>query len=263
MIRTENLVFGYHKHVPVLKELSVDFDADLNVIIGPNACGKSTLLKCLFGLLNYEGKVFWNNQDLSKLDFEEKAQLMAYLPQGDVENTSLTIFETVLLGKVASLSWKVTDDQLDEVYNVLNTMNLLPIYDKKINELSGGQKKLVTIAQTLIREPELIIMDEPTNNLDIQKQLELFDIIRQIIKHKKIKFIIVLHDINVSTRYADKIIVLNDGKKYACGQPEEIINVAMLKDVYGVHGKLVKDQNDTTFVVAESSVNEINLFGKE
>ena len=263
MIRTENLVFGYHKHVPVLIELSVDFDADLNVIIGPNACGKSTLLKCLFGLLNYEGKVFWNNQDLSKLDFEEKAQLMAYLPQGDVENTSLTIFETVLLGKVASLSWKVTDDQLDEVYNVLNTMNLLPIYDKKINELSGGQKKLVTIAQTLIREPELIIMDEPTNNLDIQKQLELFDIIRQIIKHKKIKFIIVLHDINVSTRYADKIIVLNDGKKYACGQPEEIINVAMLKDVYGVHGKLVKDQNDTTFVVAESSVNEINLFGKE
>lgn len=207
--------------------------------------------------------MFWNNQDLSKLNFEEKAQLMAYLPQGDVENTSLTIFETVLLGKVASLSWKVTDDQLDEVYNVLNIMNLLPIYDKKINELSGGQKKLVTIAQTLIREPELIIMDEPTNNLDIQKQLELFDIIRQIIKHKKIKFIIVLHDINVSARYADKIIVLNDGRKYACGQPEEIINVAMLKDVYGVHGKLIKGRNDATFVVAESSVNEINLFGKE
>lgn len=263
MMRTVNLNFGYFDDTPILKDLSIDFDKDLNVIIGPNACGKSTLLRCLFGILNYKGKIYWNEQDLSKMDFEQKSEIMAYLPQGDVENTSLTVFETVLLGKVSSLSWKVSDKQLNDVHKVLDIMNLLPIYDKKINQLSGGQKKLVTIAQTLIREPKLIIMDEPTNNLDIQKQLELFEIIKQIIKHKKIQFIIVLHDINTSMKYADKLIVLSDGKKYACGEPNQVINSHLLKDVYGVNSAMTKDNDGKNFVMIKSSVNKISLFDKK
>lgn len=263
MIHTENLTFGYDDKTNILENLSLNFNENLNVIIGPNACGKSTLLKCLFGILDYKGKVFWNNEDISKFNFEKKSKLMAYLPQGDVRDVSLTVFETVLLGKVSSLSWKVTDEQLEDVYNTLDTMNLLPIYNKRISQLSGGQKKLVTIAQTLIREPKLIIMDEPTNNLDIQKQLELFEIVKQIIKHKKIKFIMVLHNINISAKYADKLIVLNKGGNYSSGKPDEIINTDMLKKVYGINSKLIQDDEKRLFVVAKSSTNKINLFKKE
>ncbi|MDO5028573.1 MAG: ABC transporter ATP-binding protein [Bacillota bacterium] len=260
MIRIENLTFAYNKNEKILKDLSLMFDKDLNIIIGPNACGKSTLLKCIFGLFKYEGKVFWQDQDLSKLSFEEKSKIMAYLPQGDVRDTSLTVFETVLLGKVSSLNWKLRNDQLEEVYNILDIMNLLPLYNKKLSELSGGQKKLVTIAQTLIRQPKLIIMDEPTNNLDIQKQLELFEIVKQIIKHKKIQFIMVLHDINLSVKYADKLIVMNRGKKPTYGRPDQIISSNMLKEVYGINSKLILDEDKKTYVVAESSVNNISLF---
>ncbi|MDO5037907.1 MAG: ABC transporter ATP-binding protein [Tissierellia bacterium] len=260
MIRTENLSFAYGRDRKILEGLSLSFAEDLNIIIGPNACGKSTLLKCLFGLLNYQGKIFWEDQDLSSLSLEERSKIMAYLPQGDVRNSSLTVFETVLLGKVGSLGWKVKGQQLEEVYQLLDSMKLLPFYNKKIYELSGGQKKLVTIAQTLIREPQLILMDEPTNNLDIQKQLELFDMVGQIIEKKKIQFIMVLHDINLSLSYAHKLIVMSQGRGVSWGKPDQIISERMLREVYGIKSSLIEDPHKKPLVVAQSSVNTIDLF---
>lgn len=263
MISVKDLSFAYGKN-QVFKNLNISFNSDLNVIIGSNASGKTTLLKCIFGLLKYKGDVYWQSMRIGNLDREERAELMAYLPQSDIPNSSLTVFETVLLGQISSLSWKVKQEQLDLVYNSLKALSICDIAEKKMSQLSGGQKKLVTIAQTLVRNPKVILMDEPTNNLDIQKQLELFEIIKQIIKYKRIKFIIVLHDINLALRYADKLIILDEsGAKYAGGRVEEIVSEKMLKEVYGVNGKIIENSEAEIFVVPESSTNKIRIFKED
>lgn len=260
MITCRDLSFSYTKGLAILDGVSVDFDEDINIIIGPNGCGKSTLLKSLFGLLDYKGEIFWNGKNLRDYTREERAAIIAYLPQEEIRSTSLTVFETVLLGKVESLTWRIKGEELREVYDILEMMNLLELSKKKMNQLSGGQKKLVAIAQTLIRKPKLILMDEPTNNLDIQRQLELFEIIRQIKENMRIQFIIVLHDINLALSYGKKIVILDRERNCITGTPDMVIDVQCLERVYGIRSQVIKDEEGRSFIVPKSSINDINLY---
>lgn len=261
MIETKGLSFSYNSDATVFEDLNLKFDSNLNIIIGSNASGKTTLLKCIFGSLAYRGQIYWDDTELKDMDKKDRSELIAYLPQGDLPNSSLTVFETVLLGQITSLGWRVSQEQIESVKHVLNALGISDLADKKMSQLSGGQKKLVTIAQTLIRNPKLILMDEPTNNLDIQKQLELFEIIKQIIEYKNIQFIIVLHDINLALAYAENLIVLNSkDKTYKSGKANLIINPDSLREIYGINSEIIKSQSGKLIAVAESSVNKIKIF---
>lgn len=248
MISIENLSFQYDEH-PVLANLCLNIRDPLNIIVGPNAAGKSTLLKCLFGLLPAKGKMAWKGVSFSEMTKVERMDLMVYMPQHDVGQTALTVFETVLLGKLGSLSWKVRDEDLEITLNALKALGIENLAKRYMHQLSGGQRKLVSIAQILVREPEIILMDEPTNNLDMQKQLELFTIIKEVIAEKEIMFVIVMHDLNLSCRNADSIIVLNQGGQlYDQGAPREIITKKMLRDVYGIDAYVTVDDNDVPLI---------------
>lgn len=260
MISVSSLTFAYDQ-TKVLDDLSIDFQKNLNVVIGPNAAGKSTLLKCIFGLLSPKGDILWEGKDISKMSKKEKMELMVYLPQQDMGDTMLTVFETVLLGRIASLSWGVKDEDLEKVYSTLDCLGIVDLAERYVSELSGGQKKLVAIAQTLIRNPKIILMDEPTNSLDIKKQLELFEIINQIIRNRDIKFLIVLHDLNLACRYAEQLTILDSkGKQYASGNPKKIVTEEMLEIVYGVNGKIMKNHRGIPIISLDSSTDRINLF---
>ena len=260
MISVNALTFGYDE-TNVLDNLSIDFEKNFNVVIGPNAAGKSTLLKCIFGILNPKGDVFWEGKDISKMSKKEKMELMVYLPQQDMGDTMLTVFETVLLGRISSLSWGVKDEDLEKVYLTLDCLGIVDLAERYVSELSGGQKKLVSIAQTLIRNPKIILMDEPTNSLDIKKQLELFEIINQIIKNRDIKFLVVLHDLNLACRYAEQLTILDSkGRQYASGNPKKIVTEQMLETVYGVNGKIMQSDEGIPIIFPESSTDKINLF---
>lgn len=242
MIRVENLSFAYTKNKPVLRSVSLDFTQKFNVIVGSNAAGKSTFLKCLFGILRAEGTVYYNSQNLSMLDTEERMRLMAYLPQDEKEDIGLTVFEMVLLGRLPQLGWKVRSDDAEKVMAILRILHLEELAFVPFRCLSGGQRKLITIAQTLVRSPEIVLMDEPTNSLDLQKQLELCATIRQIIEKSGMTFIVVLHDLNLAARFADEIFVLTDGAGlYRQGAPAEVINAEMLRQVYGVKADVFSD----------------------
>lgn len=173
MIQVENMTFGYGKERPIFSRLSLTFREKFNAIIGPNASGKSTFLKCLFGLLPAAGKIFYDGQDVKTMSHEKKMARIAYLPQEETKAAGFTVFEAVLLGRLPRLRWKVNDEDTAAVMRVLSLLHLEALAFVPFTRLSGGQQKLVSIAQTLVREPHLVLMDEPTNSLDLQKQLEL------------------------------------------------------------------------------------------
>ncbi len=242
MIRTEELWFGYAGGRDVLNGLTLAFPAGFTAVIGPNAAGKSTLLKCLFGLLTPRGRVFCRERLLSGLPRQEWLDSMAYMPQTENCEVSLTVFEMVLLGRLPQLGWRVEADDLNAVMAALRQLHISRLAERRLDELSGGQQKLVAIAQMLVRQPAVVLMDEPTNSLDLQKQLELCALIKTVSTGRPVSFIVVLHDINLAARFADHIVVMAaGGTAYACGAPQAVITEQMLLDVYGVRAHVARD----------------------
>ena len=256
MIEIKNLTFGYGL-TPVLNKINLQAEPAFNAIIGPNAAGKSTLLKCIVGILQPEGEILFNGKELRAFKKEELMEVVGYLPQEAPTRSVLTVFEAILLGRLPTLSWRVTDQDLAVVLNVLESLRIDGLASRPLNELSGGQKQIVSIAQTLVRGPEFILMDEPANNLDLQRQLEIFDLIRFLTAKRKITFMIVLHDLNLAARYADNIIILNgQGGIYGAGKPGAVITAEMLSAVYGVKARVTIDGDGIPMVAPLGSLKE-------
>lgn len=246
MLCVEKLSFSYRTargQRPVFEDLDLTFQRGMNVILGPNGAGKSTLLKCIFGLLDCKGQVSYGERNITKMGIEEKIKMMSYLPQMDIDTSSLTVLEMVLLGRLPDLGRKVSDEDFQKVMETLAALNITDLASRSFSELSGGQKKLVFIAQTLVRQPEIIMLDEPVNSLDLQKQLELCQLLQRIEQEQQIDILVVLHDINLAARYAKHIVVMDEtGRHYSSGKPSEVITPQMLEEVYGVIGEVNYDQ---------------------
>ncbi|WP_079489032.1 ABC transporter ATP-binding protein [Maledivibacter halophilus] len=261
MIKIRDLNFSYRKNKKLHKvfdSLTVYFERGFNVILGPNGAGKSTLLKSIFGLLEYEGEICYGDQVISTLTRDEIVNLMSYLPQIDIDKSTLSVLEMVLLGRLPELGHKVTDKDLELAMNTLKSLNIDHLALRKINELSGGQKKLVFIAQTLSRNPKLILLDEPVNSLDLQKQLELCQLLQRIVVSRKVDIIVALHDINLAARYAQHIVVLrDDGTYYSSGLSGEVITEEMLHEVYGVIANVSLDEDNVPIVSPIRSIRTV------
>lgn len=256
MLKLKNLNFSYKKtSKPVFSDLCVEFSHGFNVILGPNGAGKSTLVKSIFGLLDFQGEILYSDEDISTMPLGEKIKIMSYLPQMDVNISTLTVLEMILLGRLPDLGRKVSNEDLAIVMETLKSLNIEDLASRKFSELSGGQKKLVFIGQTLVRQPRLIILDEPTNSLDLQKQLELCQLLQRIVSERGVDLIVILHDINLAARYADHIVIINeDGSYYGCGIPVDVVTSKMLHDVYGVIGDVSLDSDKIPVISAKRSI---------
>ena len=256
MLEIKDLSFSYNKHKEnIFENLLINFSKGFNVILGPNGAGKSTLLKAIFGLLKYKGEIYYDNVNLSKINFNKKTELISYLPQMDLNVSPLTVLEMVLLGRLPELHQKISDEDIKAVTEILKALNIEDLITKKFSELSGGQKKMVFIAQTLVRNPKLVLLDEPTNSLDLQKQLELCQFLQNFIELKKVDIVTVLHDINLAIRYADYIVILtNDGKLYDSGEARKVITEKMLREVYGVSGNVILDDENKPIISVKKSI---------
>lgn len=256
MLEIKDLSFSYNKHKEnIFENLSINFSKGFNVILGPNGAGKSTLLKAIFGLLKYKGEIYYDNVNLSKINFNKKTELISYLPQMDLNVSPLTVLEMLLLGRLPELHQKISDEDIKAVTEILKALNIEDLITKKFSELSGGQKKMVFIAQTLVRNPKLVLLDEPTNSLDLQKQLELCQFLQNFIELKKVDIVTVLHDINLAIRYADHIIILsNEGRLYDSGEARKVITEKMLREVYGVSGNVILDDENKPIISVKKSI---------
>lgn len=204
---------------------------EIVAVIGPNAAGKSTLFKRVAGLLQGPGEVHVSGSEKGK-------RAISYMPQDTSANAVLTVYESVLLARKQGQSWGVADDDLGLIDSIMEALNITGIAFRDLGQLSGGQRQLVSIAQTLVREPEILLMDEPTSALDLHRQVEVLALMRSEARRKGMIVLIAIHDLNQALRFADKALVIADGRMHACGDSGEVITVEMLRDVYRIEARI-------------------------
>lgn len=217
---------------------------EIVAVIGPNAAGKSTLFKRVAGLLQGPGEV-----RLSQSSKGRKA--ISYMPQDTSANAVLTVYESILLARKQGSAWAVADDDLTLIDHVMTALNITSIAFRDLGALSGGQRQLVSVAQTLVREPDIMLMDEPTSALDLHRQVEVLSFMQAQARQKGMIVLIAIHDLNQALRFADKVLLIADGKMRACGDPLEVINPAMLRDIYGVDARIEKCSRQFDHVIVD------------
>ncbi len=226
--------------VPVLRDVSIELgESELLGVVGPNGAGKSTLLRCIDRILiPQKGCIMLDGRDIREISRIELARRIGYIPQDSSHVFPATVFDTVLMGRRPHLGWRSSERDTAKVLETLKLLNIEDLAMRDINELSGGQRQKVFIARSLTQEPELLLLDEPTSNLDIRHQLEVMEIVKRVIRERGISAIMAIHDLNLAARYSDRIIMMNGGSIYAEGKPSSVLNAENIRHVYGVEAKL-------------------------
>ncbi|MHC1611002.1 MAG: ABC transporter ATP-binding protein [Candidatus Methanospirareceae archaeon] len=248
-LKVKDLEFSYAS-VPVLKDVCIELaESEVLGVVGPNGAGKSTLIRCIDRILApQKGSILLDNRDIKEMRLMELAKEMGYIPQSTSHIFPATVFDTVLMGRRPHLGWRSSEKDEEKVLDLLQMLNIEDLAMRDINELSGGQQQKVFIARALAQEPDLLLLDEPTSNLDIRHQLEVMEIIKSIVREKKISAIMAIHDLNLASRYADRIVMLNGGTIVEAGDPSSVLTPENIREVYGVAAE-VKNNNGRPYIV--------------
>lgn len=229
-LTVSSLCFSYGSS-KVLKGIDAEFIPGINGILGPNGAGKSTLAKCIAGVLRpTSGTVSFAGVD--------GKPSMSYLSQDSPAIRNLSVLEYMLLGKADELGIKVTGEDIDAAYRPLEKLGIADLAEKDMGSLSGGQRQMVSIAQCLVSKPDFIILDEPTNNLDLRRELDIFQIMRAECDEGGITCVMILHDLNFASWFSDRITVMHHGTVHSAGTPMETVTEDMLRTVYGVEAEI-------------------------
>ena len=247
MLEVKNLNFGYGKNI-ILEDINFTINpGDCVAILGNNGVGKSTLVKCLNKILPVkEGEVLLNNQNINKLSTKEIAKNIAYVAQTG-EITSNTVFDTVMLGRMPYIRFSPTSEDYEIVSSILKELDIEHLALRNLNEMSGGQVQKVMLARALAQRPKILILDEPTNNLDMKSQHLMLELVAGIVKEQNICAIEVLHDINHAVRYCNKFIFLKDKKIYTKCDKQSITE-DIIKQVFDMDVRIIEINVQKTIV---------------
>lgn len=238
----KQLEFGYNSTNTVLKGIDFMFDkSEFICIMGPNGVGKSTLIHCMNKILKPTGgTVLIDGKDISTIKLKELAKNMGYVPNTSEDTFPLTVVDTVMIGLQNDYKFGTPSDDLRKVYDVLRLMGIEDLALRNFDELSAGQHQKVMLARGLVREPSIVLLDEPTSNLDIRHQIEVTKTLSRLPKNKGITIVMISHDINITAKYADRIIMIHEGKIFAVGTPSEVLTKENLRIVYGVDADIIE-----------------------
>ncbi|MFB3765944.1 MAG: ABC transporter ATP-binding protein [Methanotrichaceae archaeon] len=251
----KGLKFGYNSF-NILDGLDlVVEDAEVLGLVGPNGCGKTTLIKCIDRILKPKGSILLDGREIERMKQQEIARQIGYVPQSSSTPPATTVFDIVLMGRRPHIGWRVSDFDLEMVADKLELLHLEDLAMKDFSQLSGGQKQKVLIARALCQEPAVLLLDEPTASLDMRHQLEVMEMIAALVKRKKISAVMALHDLNLAAMFADKLAILKGGKIYAAGNPSDLLNADNIREVYGVEATIV-DILNRPYIVPLRSINE-------
>ena len=262
ILSVKDLSFGYTSKL-ILKDISFEIDApSLVSIIGPNGVGKSTLIQCLNKLLTFsEGEVSYFGNNLRDLSLKDLSKFIGYVPCGSASSFPISVVDAVLMGRHPHAKFGSLDDDLKIVYDILDRLDISDLASRQLNELSAGQHQKVMLAKGLAQQPRVLLLDEPTANLDIKHQIKITRMMKDICHNDGITVVMICHDLNIAAKYSDRILMMSEGTIWADGTPEEVITESNLKKVYDVNSKVVFDEARPHIIVrdGEDSSSEKEL----
>ncbi len=258
-LEIRNLRFGYSNSA-ILKDLFMAVaDGKLVSIVGPNGSGKSTLIKCIDRILTPSaGELFVDHRDLHKLSRRELARRIAYVPQNAMRVFPHSVFDVVVMGRRPHLSWGSSAGDKEKAWEMLQLLGIEDMALHSFNELSGGQQQKVLIARALAQETGLILLDEPTSNLDIWHQLDVMELLRQLVRKRRLTAIVAIHDLNMAARYSDRILMMKHGRILANGSPDEVMTCDNLEQIYGIRVS-IKRAEESPFIIPIARLPQKNL----
>ncbi len=241
-INNVNKNYGFQK---VLSEINLEIPQNkLTCIIGPNGAGKSTLLDAISRLIKVDkGDILIDSKNLKDWDKKELSKTLSIMKQLNNINVRLTIADLVAFGRYPYSEDRLTENDYQKINEALEYTGLSSIKDKYIDELSGGQKQRTYIAMTLAQDTEYILLDEPLNNLDIKHILEVMHLLKKLVEEQNKTIILVVHDINIASTFADYIIAMKNGEIIESGLTEDIINNEILYKIYEINFQIENFKN--------------------
>jgi len=256
ILGVDSLSYKYEEKA-VLEQVSLGVDrGEMIGILGPNGCGKTTLLKNLNkNLKPHGGCVMIDGNDIDRISKREIAQTVAVVPQSNEIRFAFTVREIVTMGRMPfqeSFRGETSSD-LEIIDRAMEQTGLTEFADRYINTLSGGERQRAVIARAITQTPKVILMDEPTLHLDINMQFEILDLIQKLSSENGLAVVMVSHDLPMITRYCDRVILIHGHKVFAMGTPEEVLTKENMRIVFNVDAELEKDPR--------SGKNTVRLFG--
>src|SRR5512141_2098656 len=237
MLKIEGLSVSYGKR-RVLRGVSLEVQSgEILALIGPNGSGKSTLIRAASGVLPVQGgSVYVDGKAVSQLSTMERARYLAVVPQARNMPPAFSVYESILLGRTPYLGWlgRAGEHDHERVRYALERTQMEPFADRMVGELSGGEQQRVLLARALAQDTPVLLLDEPTTHLDLQHREALVHLVRELARTRQLAVLMVLHDLNLASLYADRVSLLVDGEMQATGTPDEVLTEATLSRVYNV-----------------------------
>ncbi len=235
-LKLQDVTLGYQRSL-VIKAMSLEVKpGEVLGLVGPNGCGKSTIIKALSRVISpYSGSIFLNGQNISRIPRMELARLMGVVPQIPLLPSNFTAFEIVLMGRNPHLGLLQYEGRKDMAiaWQAMEKTATQHLAHRRIGQLSGGEIQSVVIARVLAQQTEAILLDEPTANLDIGRQIEVLDLIKGLCRRQSLTIVIALHELNLAAQYCDRLVLIDKGIIHCQGNPAEVITQANIKEVYG------------------------------
>ncbi|MFI6326368.1 ABC transporter ATP-binding protein [Nonomuraea sp. NPDC050556] len=209
-------------------------------VIGPNGAGKSTLLRAVMGVVAHRGEVDIDGQDASRLKARERARLTAYAPQSPALPPDMTVFEYALLGRTPYISYLGRESRHDRevTASVLERLDLGGLAHRQVGHLSGGERQRAVLARALVQQAPVLLLDEPTTALDLGHQQQVLELVDRLRLADGLTVITTLHDLSVAGQYADRLLLIADGRAVALGKPVQVLTEALVGKHFGAHVKI-------------------------
>ncbi|TLD84429.1 ABC transporter ATP-binding protein [Helicobacter sp. MIT 11-5569] len=237
------------KNICVANTLNLSLKSgNVYCILGPNGVGKSSLINAIFGILPYKGEILYNNAPL------KGQKHISFMPQDTNVDVNLTALEIVLLGLIDHLGMYLSDSQIKQAATLMEELGILHLAQRDILSLSGGQRQMIMFAQTLIKNPKILLLDEPVSALDMHHQCVLLECVRKTTRARNLLTIMVLHDLSLSAQFADSILMLSEGKIQAQGNPKEVLQKDLIENLYKVKTEIFYNADGIPIIATKGAI---------
>lgn len=247
MLEAKNIYVKYDKQ-DILQDVSLRLaEGEITAVVGPNGAGKTTLIKTLNGMIDPSlGEIVLNGKDLKDLSRSDIAKQISVVAQENETRFPVTVLEFVLSGRFASgttFGWE-TEDDIAKAKTALQECDLAEMHERFMNELSGGERQRVVLARAFAAGSKILLLDEPTANLDLAHQAQMFRSVRRKCDQESYSAIVISHDLNLASAFADNILMIKNGQIFAAGTPHDVLTEQNISDVFGI--KVLLDQHPVT-----------------